>query len=115
MKTLYTTKDGRTITLHWNSWFARAMALFRGVNMCVTPTASDVFVSRDWITAYALAHEVGHSLDAEARGLGYLPWILYCFLRYGYAGSPAEIAANAYADAHVDEFTNIGPVPGWVR
>jgi len=38
-------------------------------------------------------------------GWKYLPWVLGCLLRYGYAHSPAELAADAYMDAHADEFT----------
>jgi hypothetical protein len=113
MKTLYTTKDGRTITLHWNSMLARVLCWWRG-NEAITTGKRNIWVSSEWITAYQLAHEFGHILEAEERSWRYLPWIAWCFLRYGYGKSPTELRATAYADAHVGEFTNIGPVPAGV-
>lgn len=113
MTTNYTCPDGRVVTLHWNSWLARAAAGFGGINNCVTLTARHVCVSRDWITAKGLAHEVGHTVQARVHGWHYLPWVLWGYVRYGYEKSPAELHADAYMEQNVGKFPNFGPVPSW--
>lgn len=103
--------DGHTVTLHWNSRIAR---LGGGINMCITISAHHVLVSRDWITGPHLAHELQHTRQAQRLGWRFIPWVLWGYLRHGYATSPAERDADAYMAAHGHEYQSIGPVPAWV-
>lgn len=100
----------RVVTLHLNSWLARALKP-GSINNCATLSPGHIFVSRDWITPKGFAHEYGHTEQAEARGWGYVPWILWCLLTHGYANSPAEVDADAYMMAHFAEFPTIGTIP----
>lgn len=98
---------GRTVRLHWNSRFAR---LGGGINNCITLSAGHIFISRDWVTADGLAHEDGHAMQAVARGWQYLPWVLWGYLRYGYAQSPAEVDADAAMFANSKHYRTL-----WAR
>ena len=101
---LVTTPTGRTVTVHFNSWLARCLKP-GSVNNGVTLNAHHIYFARNYCTKYSLAHEIGHTNQAAVLGWKYLPWVMGCLLRYGYAHSPAELAADAYMDAHADEFT----------
>jgi hypothetical protein len=104
---------GRTVRLHWNSRLAR---LAGGINNCMTLSARHIFISRDWITAGTLAHEdAGHTVQAAERGWLYLPWVAWCFVRYGYAKSPAEVNADDAMRRCVHLYQNIGPVPSYIQ
>ena len=102
--------DGTPVTLHFDHWLPR---LFGGLNNCITLSGHAIYISRDWVTAKGLSHEVGHVYQARARGWWYLPWVLWCY-RVGYRNSVAEVEADAYMNAHWREFQAIGPVPAWV-
>lgn len=107
---------GDRVTLHWNHWLPRLLMLLGGgsVNLCVTPSARHIYVAKDWIGRKTLAHECGHTKQARAKGWRYLPWVAWCFVRYGYATSPAEMGADAYMADHWLLYQNVGPVPSWV-
>lgn len=95
--------DGRIIVLHFESWIARVLKP-GSVNNCVTLSARHVFVARDYITANGLAHEVGHTLQAQRLGWRYLPAILWGYIRHGYSQSPLELEADLYMVAHANEY-----------
>lgn len=103
---------GRTVRLHWNSWLAR---LGGGVNNCMTLSPGHILISRDWITARTLAHEDGHTIEAEKRGWLYLPWVLFGYAWKGYARAKAEREADEYMEANVHLYRSLGPVPSWVK
>lgn len=96
-----------TRILHFNSWTARLLKP-GGINNCFSPNATDIYISRNWIQGMGLAHEWGHGEDAKERGWKYLPWVLWGYLRHGYATSPAEVRADAFMNAHWRDF------PAWV-
>jgi len=102
---------GRTVTLHFNNWLAR---LGGGVNNCMTTGPDDILISRDWIGPLTLAHEDGHTITAEKRGLLYIPWVLFGYVWKGYARAKAEQEGDDYMRANVKLYTPIGIVPSWV-
>lgn len=101
---------GRTVTLHWHSRLARLGGQFNNMTL----SKSHIFCAQDWITAMTLAHEEGHTVQAAARGWRYLPWVLWGYLRYGYAKSPAEVDADVAMRANRHLYQNIGPVPSYI-
>lgn len=111
MRELVTLPDGTAVTLYYGSRLARALGGRTAINNCVVLSATGILVSQDWITARGLAHEVGHVMQARARGWYYLPWVLYQLLFHGYAGSAAEQRADVYMTEHAAEFTAHGVVP----
>ncbi len=111
MTHLLTLPDGHTVVLHFNSRFAR---LTGGINKCVTPNARHIYISRDWVTARGLAHEVGHIQQARRLGWRYLPWVLGCYLTQGYRNSTPEVEADRYMASHLHQFRSYGLVPFWV-
>ncbi len=106
-------KDGRVVEVVLRSWVARLLGLGH-INYGVTLSAHRIHLKEDWWTRKQIAHEYGHTLQAEARGWRYLPWVIGGYLRRGYANSPAETGADAYMDAHYTEFTEYGPIPPYV-
>lgn len=108
MTTLLTVPGYGTRRLHFNSWFARCLKP-GGINNSVSPNATDIYISRDWIQGRHLAHEWRHGDQAKERGWKYLFWVVGCYLRQGYAKSDPETDADAFMDAHGHEF------PTWVR
>lgn len=102
---------GRTVRLHWNSRLAR---LGGGINNCMTLTKSDIFISRDWITVSTLAHEDGHTITAEKRGILYIPWVLFGYVWKGYARAKAEQEGDDYMRANRHLYQPIGNVPSYV-
>ena len=94
----------RPVTIHWHSTFAGRLG---GSSNCVTLNARDIYCADGDINALTVAHEYGHTEQARRLGWRYLPWIAYCFLRYGYANSPAEKEANAFMWAHYQDFPNV--------
>lgn len=102
---------GRTVRLHWKSWLARMGGQFN----CMTLTKSDIFIAQDWIGPKTLAHEDGHTIEAEKRGWLYLPWVLFGYVWKGYARAKAEREADEYMAANAHLYTAIGTVPSWVK
>lgn len=102
---------GRTVRLHWNSRLARLGGQFNNMTL----SKGHIFCAQGWITAMTLAHEdAGHTVQAAERGWLYLPWIAWCFVRYGYAKSPAEVGADEAMRANRHLYQNIGPVPSYI-
>ena len=85
-----------TRTLHFHSKFAGRLG---GSTNCVSPNATDIYIAGSVIHRDTLAHEWGHGLQAEYCGWRYLPWVAWCFLRHGYANSPAERKADGFMQA----------------
>jgi hypothetical protein len=102
---------GRTVRLHFNSKIARLGGQFN----CMTLTKSDIFIAQDWITARTLAHEDGHTLQAERLGWRYLPWVLFHYAKSGYAKSLPERDADEHMEKHAHRYAAVGRVPSWVR
>ena len=100
-----------SIRLHFNSRIAR----LGGANNCITLDAHNIFIARDWITALTLAHEDGHTMQAERLGWRYLPWVLFHYAKSGYAESLPEREADAEMRANVHLYAPIGLVPFWVK
>lgn len=108
--------QGRAVTLHFNSRFARFCGM-GSPNCAVTISAKHILVSRDWITRHTLAHEFGHViLQAEPWGIFYLPRVLlsYC-LALSYRRAKVERDADTFMDQHYAEFSDYGDIPTWVR
>ena len=116
MKQIITVPKYGTRTIHFGHWFPRLfMKVTGGVNLGVTPNASTILFAQDWCTAHGLAHEWGHTKQAETRGWRYLPWVVWGYLRtLSHDNAPAEVDADAFMDAHWRDFPAIGPVPLWV-
>lgn len=95
--------DGRQLVLHFNSRIARLLKP-GSVNNCVTLSQRHIFVARDYITANGLAHEVGHTLQAQRYGWTYLFRIVAGYIRHGYSQSPLELEADLYMVAHANEY-----------
>ncbi len=104
MKRTITIPGYGTRTLHFNSRFARILGGPSGINNAVSPNAHDIYISRHWIQGPHLAHEWGHGVDAKRLGWRYLPWVLWGYVRYGYAKSPAEVSADKYMADHARNF-----------
>lgn len=113
MNTVTVVHRDRVVTVRLNSWVARLLRP-GSINNGLTLSSHTIRFARDWYTARGIAHEWGHTMQAEALGWRYLPWVLGTYLTSGYANSDAEREADAYMDAHHTEFTNYGPVPPWV-
>ena len=108
MKRTITISGYGTRVLHFNSWFARALKP-GGINNAVSPNATDIYISRDYIQGAHLAHEWGHGIDAAEKGWRYLPWVIWGYIRtLSHDNSPAEIRADAYMNEHAHNF------PAWV-
>ena len=84
-------------TLHFHSKWAGRLG---GTGNCVTPNATDIYVSTDRINRATLAHEFGHGEDAERLGWRYLPWVAWCYVTQGYLRSNAELSADRFMAAH---------------
>lgn len=110
MKKILTIPGFGTRTLHFNSRVARILGGPGNLNNCVSPNATDIYISRGWITAMGLAHEWGHGEDAKRLGGWYIPWVIWGYIStLSHDGSPAEIRADAFMMAHYREF------PQWVQ
>ena len=94
-----------TVTIHWYSTLAGRLG---GASNCVTLNVDHIYCACGDITRWTLAHEYGHIAQAKRLGWRYLPWIALCFARYGYRNSPAEIEATAFANAHWQDFSDVG-------
>jgi len=88
----YSPVTGHKRRIHWNSWIAR----LGGKNNCMTLSATDILSADNDINAATLAHEDGHAITAEKRGLLYLPWVIAAWVKDKYAGSKAEREGDDY-------------------
>ena len=85
--TWYSPVTGHKRVVHWWSWFAAHLG---GSNNCVTLGATHMLCADGDMNAATQAHEDGHAITAEKRGILYLPWVVVAFLKDKYAGSKAE-------------------------
>lgn len=89
-------------TLHFHSKWAGRLG---GTGNCVTPNATDIYVSTDRINQATLAHEWGHGICAQKRGNWlYLLWVIGRYITQGYLGSKAEREADDFMNAHWQDF-----------
>lgn len=94
-----------TRRLHFNSRLARILGGPRGVNNAVSPNARDIYISRDYIWGYHLAHEWQHGIDAAGKGWKYLPWVIWGYVStFSHDKAPAEIRADAFMAANTNKF-----------
>lgn len=103
----YTHIDGRTVNLHFRSKLADRMGKLWGKERtCVTVDKDNIHIQADTITGYTLAHEYGHTLEAERLGKMYLPTIAWHFIRYGHnkKKNPSERKADEYRDTNWTTF-----------
>jgi hypothetical protein len=80
----------------------------------MTLTKSDIFISRDWIGPRTLAHEDGHTRQAERLGWRYLPWVLFHYAKSGYAKSLPETDADEEMEKYHHLYEAIGEIPSYV-
>jgi hypothetical protein len=92
----YSPITGHKRTVHWYSWIAR----LGGKNNCMTLSASHIFSADGDMNAETQAHEDGHAITAEKRGILYLPWVAWQFVAKGYAKSKAENEGDDYMRAN---------------
>lgn len=107
------THDGRAVEVVMGSWVARLLGMGH-LNYGVTLSARRIHLKEPWYTRGQIAHEWGHTRQAEARGWRYLPWVVWGYLTHGYANSPAERDADAYMNANRAAFSEYGPIPSYI-
>lgn len=103
-------RDGRAVTVILGSWIAKLVGMGH-INYGITLSAHTIRFKEHWYGRRHIAHEYGHTLQAEQRGWKYLPWVLWGYVTHGYAKCPAEVQADQYMDAHWQEFEPFGPIP----
>lgn len=94
-----------TVTVLFNDAVAGRIAGSRGA--CVL-RKDEIRVAGASISAKALAHEMKHVLRARELGWRYLPTMgLNYVVAFGYANSREERNADAWAEVHWMEFTDL--------
>lgn len=95
----------------FGSWLARLVG-WRHPNFGLTLNRHTIRFKASWATAYHLAHEDAHCLQAERRGWWYLPWVLWGYCR---SWSHDHAAAEQGADYHMRrewlKYPDIGDIP----
>lgn len=95
-------------TLHFNDKLAKRLYPSEKPedNGAYSPNDKDIYIAKDWISGYHLAHEWGHGEDARRLGWRYLLWITACFVKAGFRhdDSEAEKKADAFRDQHWKKF-----------
>lgn len=100
----YSPITGHKRTVHWHSWFAGHLG---GSNNCVTPCAGHIYCADGDMNAATLAHEDGHAITAEKRGVLYLPWVAWQFVAKGYAQSKAEREGDDNTNANLSLYHDL--------